>query len=99
MAIENGEVYLNYGDAMFERGDKLRVYREGRSFVDPDTGISLGSSRTELGTLTINDTTDKFSTAIVESGAEPKVGDTATVSVETDGGTVTGQREYMGRKI
>ena len=99
VAVEDGEVYLNYGDAMFERGDKLKVYREGRSFVDPDTGISLGSARTELGTLTIKDTTDKFSTAIVESGAEPKVGDTATVSVETDGGTVTGQREYMGRKI
>ena len=99
VAIEDGEVYLNYGDAMFERGDKLKVYREGRSFVDPDTGISLGSARTELGRLTISYTTDKFSTAVLVSGTEPQIGDTASILVESDNGEKSGQREYLGRKI
>ena len=99
VAVENGEVYLNYGDAMFERGDRLTVYREGRSFTDPDTGLSLGSARTELGRLTVTGTTDRFSTATVSSGEEPQVGDIATVSVESDGDGNKGQREYLGRKI
>ncbi len=98
VAVENGEVYLNYGEAMFERGDSLTVYREGRAFTDPDTGLSLGSARTELGTLLIKGTTDRFSTATVSSGEEPQVGDIATVSVESSGGG-KGQREYLGRKI
>lgn len=46
VAVENGQVYLNYGETMFAKGDVLTVYREGRSFVDPDTGLSLGSART-----------------------------------------------------
>ena len=99
VAVENGEGYLNYGEAMFERGDSLKVYREGRSFTDPDTGLSLGSARTELGTLTVTGTTDRFSTATVSSGEEPQVGDIATVSVESVGGGNKGQREYLGRKI
>ena len=99
VAVENGEVYLNYGDAMFERGDSLTVYREGRSFTDPDTGLPLGSARTELGTLTVTGATDRFSTATVSSGEEPQVGDIATVSVESDGDGNKGQREYLGRKI
>ncbi len=99
VAVENGEVYLNYGEAMFERGDSLKVYREGRSFTDPDTGLSLGSARTELGTLTVTGTTDRFSTATVSSGEEPQVGDIATVSVESVGDGNKGQREYLGRKI
>ena len=97
VAVENGEVYLNYGDAMFEKGDSLTVYREGRSFVDPDTGLSLGSARTALGTLRVTATTDRFSTAVVVSGEEPAIGDIASVSVESDGNK--GQREYLGRKI
>ena len=99
VAVENGEVYLNYGDAMFERGDKLTVYEEGRSFVDPDTGLSLGSARTELGTLTVTGTTDRFSTATVSSGREPSVGDIATVSVDSNADGSKEQREYIGRKI
>lgn len=99
VAVENGEVYLNYGDAMFETGDRLTVYREGRSFVDPDTGLSLGSARTALGTLRVTGTTDRFSTATVSSGEEPAVGDIATVSVESNTDGSKQQREYLGRKI
>ncbi|MYD97899.1 MAG: hypothetical protein F4X98_11015 [Gammaproteobacteria bacterium] len=99
VAIENGEVYLNYGDAMFQQGDRLTVYREGRSFVDPDTGLSLGSARTELGTLTVTATTDRFSTATVSSGEEPEVGDLATITVGSDAGGDARQQEYLGRKI
>ena len=99
VAVENGAVYLNYGDAMFQKGDTLTVYREGRSFVDPDTGLSLGSARTELGKLTVSDTTDRFSTATVSSGDVPAVGDIAVVSVESDADANTGQREYLGKKI
>lgn len=98
VAVEDGEVYLNYGDAMFEKGDQLTVFREGRSFVDPDTGLSLGSARTELATLTVTATTDRFSTATVSAGTEPDVGDIAIISVRTDA-TGAGQREYLGRRI
>ena len=99
VAVQNGEITLNYGDAMFGKGDKLKVYREGRSFIDPDTGMSLGSARTELGTLAITNVTDKFSTAVVESGEEPDVGDIALIVVEASEGERTEQREYRGRKI
>ena len=39
----NGEVMLNYGEALFAGGEVLDVFTQGEAFIDPDTGEELGT--------------------------------------------------------
>jgi hypothetical protein len=45
----------------------LRVKRKGEELIDPETGLNLGSSDVELGTVRVTQTEEKFSIASVES--------------------------------
>ncbi len=75
-------VYLNYGSGMLSVGDKLKVVREEEAFVDPDTGLQLGSSETTIGTVEIVEVNDKFSKAKVLSGKIPKNKDLVRIIIE-----------------
>jgi len=63
-------------------GDKLKVVREEEAFVDPDTGLQLGSSETTIGTIEIVEANDKFSKAKVLSGKIPKNKDLVRIIIE-----------------
>ena len=60
---EDGQVWLNLGQDVVAIGDQLNIMRKGEELVDPDTGISLGSSDTLLGTVEVVQVQPQFSIA------------------------------------
>lgn len=60
---KDGTLILNYGNVFFKPGDELAVFEVGESFVDPDTGETLGAEETELGLVEITRSESKFSRA------------------------------------
>jgi len=86
--IKAGDVvYINYGDAILERGDKLQVFRLGEALIDEASGINLGFDEEEIGILEVTSVTDKFSKAISESGEQPEKGDVVRWLKDTGSGT------------
>jgi hypothetical protein len=51
------------------------VYSEGEALIDPDTGISLGSTEEMVGAIEIAEVKEKFSIAYPVSGGGFKRGD------------------------
>jgi len=75
VAIQSGAIVINAGsEAGIEVGDRFTVLRPGEEFIDPDTGMSLGSDSFEIGEIETYSVSPKFSKAAVVSGAgfEPK---------------------------
>ena len=60
---EGGQVWLNLGEDSVAIGDQLNIMRKGEELIDPDTGISLGSSDTLLGTVEVMQVQPQFSIA------------------------------------
>jgi curli biogenesis system outer membrane secretion channel CsgG len=60
---EGDQVWLNLGTDSVAVGDRLKVISKGEELIDPDTGISLGSSDTILGEVEIAQVEEKFSIA------------------------------------
>ncbi len=70
------KVYINAGATMNIRpGDTLYAYSKGEEFIDPDTGLNLGSEETLVGTVVISDVKDKYSIGNLKSGGTLKRGD------------------------
>ncbi len=67
--FSGSKVYVNAGSSMNIRpGDKLYAYSKGEEFIDPDTGLNLGSEETLVGTVEINDVKEKYSIGRLTSG-------------------------------
>ena len=64
---EGDKVWLNLGKDAVSPGDVLRVKSKGEELIDPDTGISLGSDDTEIGTIRVSQAEEKYSIAQVVS--------------------------------
>jgi curli biogenesis system outer membrane secretion channel CsgG len=60
---EGDQVWLNLGADSVAVGDRLNVVARGEELIDPDTGISLGSSDTVLGQIEVAQVEDKYSIA------------------------------------
>jgi hypothetical protein len=75
--VSDNTLILNVGtNAGIKVGDKLGIFRRGRTIWDPATGRVLKTFKTRLGDVTITEA-EEFSSAGVFSGpAPPKVGDT-----------------------
>lgn len=67
--------YLNYGESILSEGDILNIIKEGSSFIDPDTGISLGSTEKIIGSLRVIEVLEKFSKATLVEGKKPSGGE------------------------
>jgi len=69
----NGTIFINAGsEAGVQVGDVFVVYRPGEELIDPDTGISLGSVETKLGTIRVTNNmigNGKASQCVAESGS------------------------------
>jgi curli biogenesis system outer membrane secretion channel CsgG len=73
---EGDRVWLNIGDDGVNMGDRLTVMSKGEELIDPETGISLGSSDSKLGDIEVIQVAEKFSIARWVSLAEaPNRGD------------------------
>ena len=64
---EGDKVWLNMGKDVVTTGDVLKVKSKGEELIDPDTGISLGSDDTEIGTIRVHQAQEKYSIAYVVS--------------------------------
>lgn len=60
---EAGRVWINIGAAAVSVGDELTVWAKGEELIDPDTGISLGSTDTRLGSIRVESVQPKFAIA------------------------------------
>ena len=61
--FEDGRVWTNLGGSAVAVGDILEVVSRGEGLIDPDTGLSLGSMDTNLGTARVVQVQDRFSMA------------------------------------
>ena len=60
---EGGRIWTNLGRSAVAVGDVLEVVSKGEELIDPETGISLGSIDTTLGTARVAEVQDRFSVA------------------------------------
>jgi curli biogenesis system outer membrane secretion channel CsgG len=60
---EGTRVWLNIGKQGVNMGDRLSVMQKGEELIDPETGISLGSSDTAMGDIEVIQVADKYSVA------------------------------------
>jgi curli biogenesis system outer membrane secretion channel CsgG len=57
------EIWINLGADVVATGDQLKVMKKGEELIDPETGISLGSSDTLIGNIEVRKVQEKFSIA------------------------------------
>ncbi len=70
------QIYTNLGQDSVAVGDRLQVLRKSEELIDPETGISLGSSSTVIGEIEVNQVQEKFSIASpVSMNGSPERGD------------------------
>ena len=75
VTVKDGLVFVNSGvTAGVSVGDTFSIYKEGEAMVDPDTGMNLGSEKTKIAEVKVNDVQEKFSKAAVTSGKAEDVG-------------------------
>lgn len=60
---KGNQVWVNIGSDNVNVGDVLMVMAKGEELIDPDTGISLGSSDTQIGSIKVSVSQEKFSIA------------------------------------
>ena len=73
---QDDRVWVNLGRGMVAVGDELRIVARGEDLIDPDTGLSLGSMDTELGTARVASVQEQFSIAeTVAMNGTPSRGD------------------------
>jgi curli biogenesis system outer membrane secretion channel CsgG len=52
--VEGGQIYLNAGtESGLELGQKLKIFSQGKEIKDPTTGLVLGRTENEIGTIKI----------------------------------------------
>lgn len=72
----DGTVYVNAGaERNVQAGMVLNVYRKGKVFTDPATGVVLDVDMQKIGMIRIDGVREKLSTAAVVSGETPARGD------------------------
>ena len=74
VTIKEGTIFINAGaNSGVESGNMFRLYREGESLIDPDTGIDLGSDKTLIGEISVTEVQEKFSKATLKGTAAQEV--------------------------
>ena len=91
--------YLNYGDAIISVGDIFRVIEQGKSFVDPDTGLRLGSTEKTVSKLRVIEVLENFSKAEIIDGKTPSGGELVRLDLSNSLQQQSPQRERLGKKL
>ncbi|MCW8924944.1 MAG: hypothetical protein OQJ84_01710 [Xanthomonadales bacterium] len=67
--VDGPTIYTNVGDRNgVSSGDTFSVYAPGIELIDPDTGESLGSDMSKVGSIRLVNVQEKFSGAVAETG-------------------------------
>ena len=81
--VEDERLWTNLGESSVAVGDRLEVVSKGEELIDPETGISLGSMDTNIGTARVVQVSERFSIAEADAiQGEVNRGDRLT-SLET----------------
>lgn len=92
--------YINYGDAIMSQGDIVKVIKQGSVFVDPDTGLKLGSTEKTVSKLEIFEVLPNFSKAKLIEGETPSGGELVRFDAKNSFKSQnTNQRERLGKKL
>ena len=93
--------YINYGEALLTKGDRLKIVQQGEPLIDEATGLDLGSTEETIGIVEVTESLEKFSKAMVVSGDIPAKGQLARIVKDKTGAknVPSQQREKKGRKI
>ena len=93
--------YLNYGDAIMTEGDIVRVIKQGTAFVDPDTGLKLGSTEKTISKLQVVEVLPNFSKAKLIEGENPIGGELIRFDLNntTKSNNNSNQRERLGKEL
>lgn len=92
--------YLNYGSAIMSTGDIVRVIKQGSVFVDPDTGLKLGSTEKTISKLQISEVLENFSKAQLVEGEIPKGGELVRFDITNNVASKNNtQREKLGKEL
>ena len=92
--------YLNYGESILSEGDILNIIKQGSSFIDPDTGISLGSTEKMIGSLRVIEVLEKFSKATLVEGKKPSGGEVLrSKKIVNKKFKNSSQRKKLGKEI
>jgi len=78
ISVSGSVVYFKPGsDGGVKVGDVYAVYARGEDLIDPDTGLSLGSEESKVGTIEVTGIVGdgRASKAVVKSGGGMKTGD------------------------
>lgn len=78
LMVKGNTIYIKPGsDAGVKVGDSFVVYAEGEELVDPDTGLSLGTIESKIGSIKVTGivANGKAATASIQSGSGFKKGD------------------------
>ena len=98
--VDESDIYLNYGDSILSVGDQLNIVKEGREIIDRDTGKSLGSRQTVLGTVEVVTTDNSLSIAkFTGNSFDIEPGDMAKISLTATDSEQKNQRQKRGRRI
>ena len=79
--------------------DILLVKQQGSTIIDPDTGISLGSTETTLSKLRIVEALPNFSKAEIIDGKKPNGGEILRFDNTIISKSKSSQRKRLGKKI
>lgn len=78
LMIRGNTIFVKPGsDAGVKVGDTFAVYSKGEELIDPDTGLSLGSVETKVGTIEVTSIVSggKAAQAVIKLGSGFKKGD------------------------
>ncbi len=92
-----GDVILNYGDGLLKDGDRLEVFSEGDSVIDPTSGEVLGSEEKLVARIEVSGATSRFSKARIVQEHSPV--DVGMIARLVTAGPDTQQRRKRGRKL
>jgi hypothetical protein len=84
VSVQNSQVFIESGeDKKLRKGMELQLFREGKEFTHPITGVSLGKFEESLGIIRIADIKETYAVCNIVSlreGAEVKRGDKARIT-------------------
>ncbi len=70
ITVKNGKLIINSGSNVgIVAGDVFDVYDVGEEFIDPDTGMSLGSETSKIGEVEVVSVMEKFCKAVPIAGS------------------------------
>lgn len=92
--------YINYGSAIMSVGDIVRVIKQGAAFVDPDTGLKLGSTEKTISKLQVSEVLENFSKAELVEGKKPSGGELVRFDLDSSvKSNNKSQRKRLGKKL